>query len=65
MEGYALASAVDPNGPSNPLLSAVVREPGGWLANYARQPWMVATPAFGFAGAVAAVVLVRPRPVEH
>ena len=39
----------------------MAREPGAWLTNYGRYPWMVAAPALGFVGAAAALVLVRTR----
>lgn len=59
--GYVITSALDTVGPSNPLLKEVAREPGAWLANYGRHPWMIAAPLLGFAGAVCALVLVRTR----
>ncbi len=56
--GY-VASAVDPAGPSNPLLTETVREGGAWLNNYAAHPWMMAAPALGFGGALAAMLGLR------
>ncbi len=61
VHGYVITSVVDTVGPSNPLLKVVAREPGAWLANYGRHPWMIAAPLLGFAGAAAALVLVRTR----
>ncbi|GAA0572905.1 cytochrome d ubiquinol oxidase subunit II [Caenispirillum bisanense] len=61
VQGYVITSLVDTAGPSNPLLKEVAREPGAWLANYGRHPWMIAAPLLGFAGAAAALVLVRTR----
>jgi cytochrome d ubiquinol oxidase subunit II len=34
IDGYAITSAIVPDGPSNPLLKSVVRAPGRWFANY-------------------------------
>jgi len=48
--GYA-AAPVDPAGPSNPLLTETTAAPGGWLANYVRQPVTLIAPFLGFAGA--------------
>jgi cytochrome d ubiquinol oxidase subunit II len=56
--GY-VASAVDTNGPSNPLLTETVREGGAWLNNYAAHPWMIAAPVLGFGGAALALVGLR------
>jgi cytochrome d ubiquinol oxidase subunit II len=56
--GY-VASAVDTNGPSNPLLTETVREGGAWLNNYAAHPWMIIAPVLGFGGAVLALVGLR------
>lgn len=52
--GYA-ASAVDPAGPSNPLLTETTAEAGAWLNNYAAHPWTVLAPVLGFGGALAAL----------
>ena len=49
--GYALASPVDPMGPSNPVRETTVVAAGAWLANYGRYPWMMIAPILGFAGA--------------
>jgi cytochrome d ubiquinol oxidase subunit II len=56
--GY-IASAVDTNGPSNPLLTETVREGGAWLNNYVAYPWMIAAPALGFGGAALALFGLR------
>ena len=62
--GYVITSAIDPAGPSNPLGKTVVTQTGAWLMNYGAHPWMLAAPALGFAGAVAAFFLFRAaRPV--
>jgi cytochrome d ubiquinol oxidase subunit II len=52
IDGYAITSAIDRDGPSNPLLKTVVRRPGQWFANFAAHPWMMLAPCLGFAGPV-------------
>jgi len=59
--GYAQLNAVDPNGPSNPLLTETVREAGAWLNNYTAHPWTLAAPVLGFLGAALAIYGVRVR----
>ena len=49
--GFRIAGAIDPFGPSNPLRTTTVQVAGGWLANYAANPWMIAVPAVGMLGA--------------
>ena len=61
LQGYEIASAIDPAAPSNPLGKTVVRETGAWLSNYGRHPWMLAAPLLGFAGAAAAAALFKSR----
>lgn len=52
VDGYQITSQIDPSGPSNPLAKTVAVISGGWFANYAAHPWMIAAPVFGFLGAV-------------
>ena len=54
--GYAITGTIAADGPSNPLLKTVVREPGRWFANYAAHAWMMAAPALGFAGPLLALL---------
>jgi len=61
VQGYKIASAIDPNGPSNPLAKTVVRETGAWLLNYHAHPWMLLAPALGFSGAALAFVLLSSK----
>jgi cytochrome d ubiquinol oxidase subunit II len=58
IEGYAITSAIVPDGPSNPLLKAAVREPGRWFANYGAHPWMTIAPVLGFAGPLIALLCI-------
>ncbi len=63
IDGYVLQGAIDHSGPSDPLLKTVLREAGGWLANYALYPWTVAAPVLAFAGALSTWGSVRSRPL--
>lgn len=56
IDGYVITSAVVSDGPSNPLLKTVARQPGQWLANYAAHRWMILAPCLGFAGPPLAVL---------
>jgi cytochrome d ubiquinol oxidase subunit II len=56
-----IASAVDPAGPSNPLLTETVREGGAWLNNYAAHPWMIG-PGAGLWRRAGASFGLRPTP---
>jgi cytochrome d ubiquinol oxidase subunit II len=58
VEGYVITGGAVPYGPSNPLLKTVERSSGALLANYGHYRWMMAAPALGFAGALAASVLL-------
>ncbi len=49
INGY-VASALDPNGPSDPLLKTVTVEAGAWLNNYKAFPIAMIVPALGFIG---------------
>lgn len=61
MNGYVVTSAIDPNGPINPLGKTVDLVQGGWLSNYATYPWMIAAPVIGFAGMALAVLGLMGR----
>ena len=52
--GFQMVGEVVTDGPSNPLLSEVVRE-GSWLNAYIVRPWVMIAPAMGFLGMVLAV----------
>ncbi|MGG7565219.1 cytochrome d ubiquinol oxidase subunit II [Rhodovulum sp. DZ06] len=58
IEGFAFAEAPVTDGPSNPLLSEVVRG-GSWLSAYAERPWIAVAPAAAFAGEALAVLGLR------
>jgi cytochrome bd ubiquinol oxidase subunit II len=58
IDGYAITSVIVPDGPSNPLLKAVVRAPGRWFANYGAHPWMTIAPILGFAGPLIVLLCV-------
>jgi cytochrome d ubiquinol oxidase subunit II len=61
IDGYAITSAITPDGPSNPLLKTVARQPGQWLANYAAHPWTIIAPILGFLGPLLALRFVMTR----
>jgi len=61
IEGYVITSTVAPDGPSNPLLKTVARQPGRWLANYSIHHWMITAPVLGFAGPLLALVFMLAR----
>lgn len=56
--GYHIVSPVVANGPSNPLLTEVVRE-GSWLSAYAARPWIAVAPVLGFLGIALATLGLR------
>jgi cytochrome bd ubiquinol oxidase subunit II len=56
IDGYAITSAVVSDGPSNPLLKTVARQPGQWLANYAAHRWTMLAPCLGFGGPLLALL---------
>ncbi|MCX7899464.1 MAG: cytochrome d ubiquinol oxidase subunit II, partial [Methylocystis sp.] len=56
VEGYRVAGAADPAGPSNPLIKNVTREVGAWLFNYRDAPSALTAPAFGYVGALIAAL---------
>lgn len=59
IDGYAIVTASDPAGPSNPLLKLAVRAPGAWMSNYHAMPWTWAFPALGVVGALASAWMLR------
>ena len=61
VQGYAITSAIDRLGPSNPLLKTAAVQAGAWFANYQAQPWTMAAPAAGFFGALVALVALWLR----
>jgi cytochrome d ubiquinol oxidase subunit II len=61
LNGYAFAQAPAHDGPSNPLLKAVVRSPGALTSNYRTMPWTLLAPALGVIGALAAAGLSFAR----
>jgi cytochrome bd ubiquinol oxidase subunit II len=61
IDGYAIISPIVSDGPSNPLMKTVVRQPGRWLANYAAHPWMVIAPCLGLLGPLLALLFTMLR----
>ncbi|SDY82064.1 cytochrome d ubiquinol oxidase subunit II [Lysobacter sp. yr284] len=60
LPGTAIVGAWSTAAPSDPLAKQAIAVDGGWLANYALQPWLIALPALAFA-ALLAVALLRSR----
>lgn len=60
LPGSAIVGAWSTRAPSDPLAKQAIAVDGGWLANYALQPWLIALPALAFA-ALLAMVLLRSR----
>jgi len=50
VDGFALVNEPVANGPSNPLVTEVIRT-SSWLSAYAERPWIIIAPLLGFAGA--------------
>ncbi|BAF86583.1 cytochrome d oxidase subunit II [Azorhizobium caulinodans ORS 571] len=57
--GYKITSPINPLGPSNPLLKTAATAPGAWFANYATAPGLLAAPAIGIVGLLAAGLALR------
>lgn len=58
IEAYQITSQVPANGPSNPLLTDVVRG-GSWMDAYALRPWIWIAPILGVVGLGLAVLGLR------
>ncbi len=56
MNGF-VATNLDPNGPSDPLLKSVAMVKGGWLHNYQVYPIAILAPVLGFAGLFLSMLL--------
>ena len=61
IQGFMLASAVDPAAAPDPLAKVVVRDANAWWANYARQPLLWLLPSLGVAGALLGALLVMAQ----
>jgi cytochrome bd ubiquinol oxidase subunit II len=61
IDGYLITSPIIPDGPSNPLLKTVTRQPGQWFANYRVHSWMMAAPILGFLGSICALLSTLAR----
>lgn len=49
--GFAIANAIEPNGPSNPLFKEVAVG-SSWFASYMQHPWFWLAPILAFVGAL-------------
>ena len=55
LDGY-IATNLDPNGESNPLLKSVVIAKGAWLDNYTMYPVTIVAPVLGFVGLIMSII---------
>lgn len=61
IDGYSITSAVNTEGPSNPLFKTAEVTPGAWFSNYVSQPWLLLAPALGLIGPLLTFALMRAR----
>jgi cytochrome d ubiquinol oxidase subunit II len=61
LDGYAITSAVTPNGPSNPLLKTVTQVRGQWFANFHTYTWMILAPVLAVAGPLLTLALTAAK----
>ena len=61
IDGHVITSAIDPHGPSNPMLKTVEVGTGAWMTNFSTYPAMWLGPIAGVAGALLAAVLLAAR----
>jgi cytochrome bd ubiquinol oxidase subunit II len=61
IDGYVITSPIAADGPSNPLMKTVTRQPGQWFANYRAHSWMIAAPVLGLLGPFVALLLTLAR----
>jgi len=65
LDGHVITSVVEPLRDSDPLQKTVVLAAGGWMANFARWPWMWAAPAIGVAAPILVLLLLSiGRPIS-
>ena len=56
IDGY-IATNLDPNGASDPLLKTVTIDKGAWLNNYKTYPLTMLAPALGFLGLIFSIIM--------
>lgn len=61
MDGFAVTSQIDPNGPSSPLGKTVELVSGGWMNNFSLYPAMMIAPVLGFLGPLGVALLAGTR----
>jgi cytochrome d ubiquinol oxidase subunit II len=59
IDGFVLAGAVDPNGPSNPLRKTVAIVGGAWLGNFRAHPALWLAPGIAYLGIAATWLTLR------
>ena len=61
IDGHVITSPIVNDGPANPLYKTVELVRGGWMDNYAAQPWTIAAPVLGFLGMLGALIGLQAR----
>ena len=61
VDGYAITSAANTTGPSNPLYKTAAVVQGAWFANYSKHSWTMLAPVLGVVGCLITWVLMRAR----
>lgn len=59
IDGYALASVIDHNAPSNPMVKKVVVEAGAWMVNFDKYPVTQIFPLLALAGPVLVMLMSK------
>lgn len=59
LDGYHIASKVITDGPSNPLIKDVIKQPGLWLDNYGHLPGLRVIPLSAFLAGLICILLSR------
>lgn len=59
IDGFVVQGAMDPAGPSNPLVKHVITAPGAWMTNYARWPLLWVLPTLSVAGSLLSALGLR------
>jgi cytochrome d ubiquinol oxidase subunit II len=59
LDGFKIAGALDPAGPSNPLRKSVATAAGAWLDGYRARPALWLAPLVAYAAGLATLVLLR------
>ncbi|MFY9287955.1 MAG: cytochrome d ubiquinol oxidase subunit II [Alphaproteobacteria bacterium] len=61
IKGYRITSAIDTQGPSNPMLKTVVTEVGIWVDNYQRMPMTILVPFLVIIGVLLVLIGLKMK----